>query len=215
MSVILAQSPASSGGAPSVSSNVLYTERVDGFPALPSPLAPNSIALGSGAQTSESADNAIAMGSQSLARHPGALVFANGQFGSAGDAQEGKYMLRTHTMSSVPTEAFLDGAGGSYQLTLPDDSTWTFTAVATAHRTDVGDDRAGFKVEGVIYRKVGAASISFQGEPTKTVIARSDPSWDINITPDHLTGSLVVFVTGHYGKNIRWAISINTVEVTN
>lgn len=214
MSVIIAQSPTSSGAPPSGSSATLITERVVGFPALPAPLAPNSVAIGAGAQTEETATQSVAVGDQSLARHVGAAVFANGSFGSPGDVQEGKYLLRTQTVTSEYTEAFLDGTLGSLRLIIPDDSTWTFTATITAHRTD---DRghAGFKVDGVVYRNSGQATIAFQGNPIKTIVATSDPTWDINIDVDPSSGSLVAFAKGQAGQTIRWAVLITTLEVTN
>lgn len=197
------------------SSYALYAELTTGSPTPPSALALNSVAIGPGAATAVGADGSLALGSQSLSRHQGAQVFANGRFGSTGDAQAGMYMLRTHTTTSAFTEAFLDGTGGTKRLILPDDSTWTFTATITGHRTDVGDGHAGYKVQGVVYRGSGANTISFQGTPTVTVLAESDPSWDINIGTDTINGSLKVEVRGQTGKIIRWAVLIETLEVTN
>lgn len=192
----------------------LYTERnVAGTP--PATGADNSIALGSGAATAAGADGSIAIGDQSLARHPGAQMFAGGRFASSGDAQSGKYLIRAVTSNSTPTELFLDGAGATERLVLTDDSTWTFTITVTAHRTDTGTDHAGYKIEGVIYRRNGVATTSFQGSPIYTIVAESDPSWDINITSDVTFGGLRVFVTGQSGKIIRWVALVETVEVTN
>ncbi len=195
-------------------SSTLYAERPI-TPTLPSAGGDNSVAIGPGAQTDTSAPNSIALGAQSLARHPGALVFANGRFGSTGDVQTGKYLLRTHTVNNTLTEAFLDGTGGTQRLVLPDDATWTFTVTITGHRTDVGDGHAGYKVQGVIFRGAGAATTSFQGSPVKTVLAESNPQWDINISADPSYGSLKIQVQGQTGKTIRWAALVETLEVTN
>lgn len=193
---------------------VLYAERPVSA-TLPAADADNSVAIGAGAMVEATADGAIALGSQSLARHIGSQVFANGRFGSAGDAQAGKYLLRTHTVNAAPTEAFLDGTAGIARLVLPDDSTWTFTATITGHRQDVGDGHAGYKVAGVIYRGAGAASTAIQGAVIKSVLAESNPQWDINITADTTNGSLKVEVIGQASKIIRWVALIETVEVTN
>lgn len=192
----------------------LYSESST-LPSPPTTLGTNSIALGSGAATSVGATGSIAIGSQSLTRHIGALVFANGRFGSSGDVQAGKYLLRTVTVNGTATEAFLDGTGGTARLVIPDDSTWTFTATVTGHRTDQNDGHAGYKIQGVVYRRSGAATVAFQGAPVKTVLAESNSVWDINITADTTTGSLMIKVTGQAGKIIRWAALIETVEVTN
>jgi Head domain of trimeric autotransporter adhesin len=215
MSVIVATSGATTPGSGSGGAALeLYDEK----PITPTPPAAqgdNSVAIGPGATTEATATNSIALGNQSLARHRGALVFANGRFGSTGDIQVGKYLLRTVTVNGADTEAYLNGTGGGERLVVPDDSTWTFTATITGHRTDTGDGHAGYKVEGVVYRQAGASSIAFQGTPVKTVLAESNTAWDINITADTTTGSLMVKVTGQAGKTIRWAVLVDTLEVTN
>jgi len=210
MSVIVAKS--SSGGP--IATLALYGEHPV-TPASPVAQGDNSIAIGTGASTETGATNSIALGNQSLARHQGALMFANGQFGSAGDIQVGKYLLRTVTVNGTDTEAYLNGTAGGERLVIPDGSTWTFTATATGHRTDTDDGHAGYRVEGVVYRQAGASTIAFQGTPVKTVLAESDVDWDIGITADTANGSLTVKVTGQTGKTIRWAVLVDTLEVTN
>lgn len=214
MSVIVAKSGASAPGGGSGPTLELYDEN----PLSPTPPAAegeNSVALGMGAQTATGANNSIAIGNQSLARHQGAQVFANGRFSTTGDVQAGKYLLRTITTTHVSQEVFLDGVGGSQRLTLPDDSTWTFTITATGHRTDASDGHAGYKFQGVIYRRSGPSTIAFQGIPVKDILSESNTEWDINITADTSTGSLRIVVTGQSAKIIRWGVLVETVEVTN
>lgn len=214
MSLIVARS-ASAGGSTSPGGNLVLVAENPVTPGLPAAIGANSIVLGELAETSASAPNSLAIGKHSLARHPGAVVTANGRFQSSGDAQTGKYLLRTHTVNNAQTEAFLDGTSGTQRLVLPDDCTWSFKLTATAHRTDAGDGHAGYIIHGVIYRGAGVSSISFQGTPTRQVLAESDSDWDINIEADHTYGSLSVLVSGETGKTIRWLIQIETVEVTN
>lgn len=215
MSVIVARPGATTpGSGGSGTALELYDEN----PVTPTPPAAqgdNSVAIGPGATTEVAATNSIALGNQSLARHRGALVYANGRFGSTGDIQVGKYLLRTVTVNGTDTEAYLNGTAGGERLVIPDDSTWTFTATVTGHRTDATDGHAGYKVEGVIYRTAGAASVAFQGTPVKTVLAESNTAWDINMTADTTNGSLTIKVTGQAGKTIRWAVLVDTLEVTN
>lgn len=175
----------------------------------------NSIALGSGAHTDTEAPNSLAIGDQSLSRYPGSVVVANGRFGSAGDAQAGLYLLRTVTVNNVFTEAFFDGTNGTSRMVLPDDSTWTFTATITGHRQDAGDGHAGYKVEGVVYRGSGVASVAILGAPVMNVIAESNSAWDVKVAADTTNGSLRVTVKGEPGKIIRWVARVETVEVTN
>jgi len=212
MGVIIAQSTA---GLPGSSSNlILYKENI-GTVIPPSPVGSNSIVLGSGAQTAVSATNSLAIGEQSLARIPGGVVQASGRFASSGDAQTGKYLLRSHTTNSTETELFIDGTGGTKRLVLPDDSTWTFRGIITGHRTDISDGHAGFSFEGVIYRIAGNASVSFQGRPSTSTIARNNFAWGIKLYADTTNGSLTITCTGQNGKTIRWVAMVETVEVTN
>lgn len=192
----------------------LYDENSTSFIA-PIAVGNNSIALGSGAETTAAGPGSLAIGLQSLARTQGGVVQANGRFASNGDAQAGRYMLRNVSTSITPQELFIDGTGGSVRLSLPDDSTWTFRITVTAHRTDLGNGHAGYTAQGVIYRGAGAASVAIQGSINKTVLAESNPSWDININADTTNGSLRILVTGENAKTIRWVALVETVEITN
>jgi len=192
----------------------LYAENASIF-ITPVAAGTNSIALGDGAQTSSAAIDSLAIGNQSLARTQGGVVQASGRFATSGDAQTGRYLLRSNTINAFPTELFIDGTAGSVRLVLPDDSTLTYKVTVTAHRTDIQDGHAGYTVSGVIYRNSGAATTSLQGKPNKTVLAESNPAWDINIGADSTNGSLSITVTGETGKTIRWLALVETVEVTN
>jgi hypothetical protein len=213
MGVIVSKS---TGGGPTAptSSLLLYTENIQS-PSPPTALGFDSIALGSAAQTSTSGVHSLAIGEQSLSRIPGGVVQASGRFASSGDAQAGKYLLRTHTVNNTETELFIDGTGGSTRLLMPDDSTWTFKGMVTGHRTDAVGGHAGFSFEGVIYRVAGVSSIAFQGQPSLNVIARSDSSWGVKLYADNTHGSLTIACVGQIGKTIRWVAVVETLEVTN
>lgn len=192
----------------------LYSEKVNGF-TTPVAQALDSVALGSGAETQSGANNSLAIGMQSLARIPFGTVQAGGRFSNNGDAQVGRYTVRGTTINNTPQELLVDGTGGSIRLSLPDNATWTFKITVTGHRTDLGDGHAGYTAAGVIYRGSGAATTNIQGSVQKTVLAESNPSWDINISADAVNGSLKISVTGENGKIIRWVALVETVEVTN
>jgi hypothetical protein len=192
----------------------LYNEKSSIFTA-PIAQGNNSIALGEGAQTSVGATDSLAIGQYSVARTQGGVVQASGRFSTNGDAQAGKYLLRGTTIDATETELFVNGTSGGVRLLLLDNSTWTFKVTITAHRTDLDDGRAGYTAAGVIYRRSGATTTAIQGSVQKTVLAESNPSWDINITADATNGSLRVRVIGEAGKQIRWVALIETVEITN
>lgn len=193
---------------------ILYEEKVNAATP-PSAAADNSIALGSGAQVTSTATNSLAIGDQSLSRHVGGVVQASGRFASTGDAQSGRYMLRTHTVNGTETEMFIDGTSGSVRLIIPDDSTWTFKVTFTGHRTDIQDGHAGFVVQGVVYRDSGANTTTILGKVSKDVIAKSNRQWDVNVSADTTNGSLKLTCTGQTGKTIRWVALVETLEVTN
>jgi hypothetical protein len=192
----------------------LYSEKINGFTA-PVAGAFDSVAIGSGAETQPGANNSLAIGMQSLARIPYGFVQAGGRFSNNGDAQIGRYTVRGTTINNTPQELLVDGTGGTTRLALPDNSTWTFKITVTGHRTDLGDGHAGYTAAGVIYRGSGAVTTNIQGSVQKTVLAESNPSWDINISADAVYGSLKISVTGENGKIIRWVALVETVEVTN
>lgn len=184
-------------------------------PVTPVAAGSNSIALGSAATTTVNATNSLAIGEQSLARIPGGVVQASGRFALLGDAQSGRYLVRTNTINNVPTELFINGTAGNQRLILQDNSTWTFKITVTAHRTDVGDGHAGYTATGVIFRNSGSSTTSIQGSVQKTVLAESNPSWDINISADTASGALRITALGEAGKTIRWVALVETVEITN
>ena len=192
----------------------LYSENYSS-PVAPQALGANSIALGDASTTGVTAYDSLAIGAQSLTRLPGSVMQANGRFASTGDAQTGRYLLRTHTINNVPTELFIDGTSGSIRLTLPDDSTWTFRVTIAAHRTDSNDGHAGYIFNGVVYRGAGAVTVHIQGSIQKTILSESNSVWDANISADTTTGSLKISVLGETGKTIRWVALVETVEITN
>lgn len=169
----------------------------------------NSIALGS--ESTAQAPNSLAFGPQSLSRFPG-ITQANGRFGSQGDAQVGRYLLRSTSINASHTELFLDGTGGNQRLTLPSDTTWMFNITVVGHRTDASDGHAGYKLSGVVFRQ-GTINTSLLGTPTKHILSETDPSWDafVEVNAD----SLVVKTVGEMGKTIRWLALVETVEITN
>jgi len=182
-------------------------------PTPPAATGQNAVAIGFGATAG--ADKSLAQGDQSLTRIPGGVVQANGRFSGQGDAQAGRYMVRTNTVNNIPTEMFVDGTAGNIRLMLTDDTTWSFRVQVTAHRTDVQDGHAGFEIKGVIYRGVGASSVHMQGVTTTNVLGRSNAGWTATAIADTTFGSLKILVTGENSKVIRWLALVETVEITN
>lgn len=199
----------STGGGSSLQ---LYAENPVS-PVTPVASGTNSIALLSASHAS--AQDSLAIGVQSLSRIQGGVVQASGRFASSGDAQVGRYLLRTNTINNIPATMFVDGTGGSVTVTMPDNSTWSFRITITGHRTDINDGHAGYEFKGVIYRDNGVSSTNIQGRMSKTILAESNTPWDANVFADVMNGGFTVTVTGQAGKTIRWLALVETVEITN
>ena len=189
----------------------LYAEHAIGY-STPVAVGQNSVALGSAATAN--AHDSLAIGVQSLARLPG-ITQANGRFATQGDAQAGKYLVRTGTINAFPAEMFLDGPNGSERLVLASDMTWVWEATIIGHQTDGTGNHAGFKLKGVIYSGASLNSITMLGTPTKEILARSDQSWDVSVSADTTQGSLKLTVKGAAGQTIRWMAVVATTEITN
>jgi len=190
----------------------LYKENASS-PTTPSATGTNAVAIGSG--SAASSINGVGVGDGSSARIWGQKAYANGSFATAGDAQRGVYILRATTTNNTSTELFLDGAGSSQRLVLPNNSCFTFSALITARRTDATGGGAGYKLEGVIKRDGTAASTVLVGTPAKTILGETDAAWDVAVTADTTNGSIRIAVTGQNAKTIRWVATVTTTEVTN
>jgi hypothetical protein len=178
-------------------------------PTPPSATGANAIALGSEAEAQ--APYSVAIGPQALGRFPG-ITQANGGISDPGDAQSGRYLLRSVTYDATPTELFLNGTGGGDRLNLPPNTTWVFTVTVVGHREDLSGGHAGYRFKGVAYRD-GIVNTFLLGKPTKEVLAETHPAWDASVGV--YTDALVVKVVGEMYKVIRWVALVETVEVSN
>jgi hypothetical protein len=190
----------------------LYTEN-PATPTAPSATGDNAVAIGSGAVAT--AEGGFAVGSGSSARIYGQQAFANGSFATAGDAQEGLYVLRNITTDNTLTELYLDGVTATESLVLPNDSVFTFDILVAARRTDATGGGAAYRFVGVARKDATSGSITFIGTPSKTVIGETDNPWDAAVSVNTGNGSLRVRVTGQNAKTIRWVATVRTSEVTN
>jgi hypothetical protein len=137
--------------------------------------------------------------------------------GSAGlTISNSRVVSRVITANDTPTALTFDGEvpSATNQLILPNDSTYTFSILVTARRTDADNESAGYKFEGVIDRNTIAATTNFVGVPIKTVLAEDSALWDCVISEDTVNGGLRITVTGEANKIIKWVAVCNTAEVT-
>lgn len=189
----------------------LYAENPS-TPTVPVASGTNAVAIGSG--SSATASGSFAEGAGTDARIFGMKAYANGSFATAGDAQHGVYVLRTITTDNTSNvEMFLDGS--STQIVMPNNSLFTFDIFVAARRTDATGGGAGYRFVGVVKKDTTAGSVTFVGNPSKTVIGETNNPWDAAVSVDTTTGAFRVRVTGENAKTIRWAATVQTTEVTN
>jgi hypothetical protein len=174
----------------------------------------NSWALG-GNNTASSVYS-FASGGYANASGRGKRAHSSGTFGGVGDSQTGKMVLRRATTDATATVLTADNvaASTSNQVILPNYSTYAFTALVVARRTDANDESAGYEFKGVVDRNATAATTALVGTVTKTVLAEDTSAWDCEVTADTTNGGLAFTVTGEENKTIRWVATVWTTEVT-
>lgn len=155
--------------------------------------------------------NSVALGYDGIANMVGQIAHGGRKFSVQGDVQTSQYILRAQTTNGTITEMT---TGTSGRLVIPSDSTWTFSILIVARRTDADNESAGYKVEGVIDKNSGAASTALVGSVTKTVLAEDTAAWDVTVTADTTNGALKIEVTGESAKSINWVAFVRTVETT-
>lgn len=212
--------PASGGASAPTFRSLVYADLpIQLFVENPStPIAPlaggtNSVAIGSGSEAS--GVGSFAIGDGTNASIFGSRAFANGSFATAGDAQQGMYVLRNITTTNTATDLFLDGVAATQRLVVGNNSVWTFDILVAGRRTDATGGGAGYRFVGVLRKDTTSASITFVGTPSKTVLGETNAAWDVSLTANTTNGDLRVTVTGENTKTIRWVATVVTSEVTN
>jgi hypothetical protein len=173
-----------------------------------------STAIGNNAQAT--GNYSVSLGYRATSLQIGKYTYASGYFSASGDAQYGKIVLRKTTTDNTPT-ALTSNAGipdTTNQIILPNDSTYAFTILVVARRTDADNESAGYEFKGVIDRNASAATTALVGPVIKTVLAEDTIAWDCNVTAHTSNGGLSVTVTGETSKSIRWVATVHTTEVT-
>jgi hypothetical protein len=156
----------------------------------------------------------IAIGAQSSTRGVGyAFVQAASALATVGDAQVGRYVFRAQTSSATPTKLMTDTTGSLQQVTLPNNSTYSFMGQVSARSS--GGDSAAWRFTGTIERGANAAATALIGTPTitDTNAEAGAAAWTISITADTTNGAISITATGAAATNIRWVAQVETAEV--
>jgi hypothetical protein len=135
----------------------------------------------------------------------------------AGVTQSALLLVARETIDATATVLTSDSsaAATSNQVTLPNNSAYSFSGEVIAGRTAAGDS-ARWTIDGAIKRGANAASTVMIGTPT-VVMSHFDAgaaTWVVAVTANTTLGCITVTVTGAAATTIRWVAKINTTEVT-
>lgn len=164
-----------------------------------------------GANSTASGNYSAALGVWASAANYGEYAQSSGRFAAAGDAQTSVLTLRRTSINTVPVAMRPDG--GSTFLVVPDNTTWAFSALVVARRTDAAGESAAYRVEGVVSRDAGAGTIAFIGTPAVTPIGEADAAWSVTVTVNTTQGALEINGVGAADKNIRWVARLEISQV--
>lgn len=171
-----------------------------------------------GAENTSSASLAYAFGQKASSSTVGKFAFATSRFSSNGDAQEGKYILRSDTTNAT-AEALTTTNGtadATNQIILPNNSAYSFSGTIIARESAAaGSDYASWEIKGALLRDANAAStVLGNGIQNKLYATSGASAWAIALSADTTNGGLKIEVTGAASTNIRWVATVNTSEVT-
>jgi len=151
----------------------------------------------------------LAGGQGASARFAYGQTLASQSFAATGDAQTSVLVARVQTTDATPTALTI---AGTTRISIPTDTTYCFSALVVARRTDADNESAGYKIEGVIDNNAGTTALV--GSPTVTVLGEDTAAWDVAASADNTNDALQITVTGENAKTIRWVGRVTLVEVT-
>jgi hypothetical protein len=144
-------------------------------------------------------------------------LFAYGFNGTTlGQNQMAFFGARPQTTDGTAKRATANdaAAAATNQLTLRNNSAFTFEGKVVARQNTTGDMKA-WQFKGAIKRGANAASTALVGSPSIDLIAEDTgaSAWAIAISADTTNGALAVDVTGEASKTLRWTVVIHSAEV--
>ena len=152
--------------------------------------------------------NAIADARITAARST-TIHYVNGNFGTAGDSRNSKYISRGTTTDATQSEIFVGGVASS-RISLQNNAIMSFEVLVTATReTTFGG--AGWQFVGLLENNAGVVSIL--GTVTKRVMGKTTAAYDVSVDETDTNDALRIRVTGEASHTVRWMAVVNTVEV--
>ena len=144
----------------------------------------------------------------------GQHYISNGNFTADGDAISATYVARNITTDANVHLLYLDGI--SQLVNLNSNNVWSFDITVAGLRTDANcSAAASFNFIGAIAQgNTGPTSTFMVNGYSKSVIAKTDSTWDVNLVANTTGGSLDIQVNGNVGQTVRWVAKIDAVEIS-
>lgn len=149
-----------------------------------------------------------AFGTGSNADLNGKVAF--GAFAGSGQRQSGVFVIHAGTTDATQTELTWNGSAGQ-KCVLRNNSTYAFSILVSARRSDADGENDGWEFKGLIHRDANAASTTLDALQANQIGATA---WAVAVDADTTNGSLRVRVTGENAKTILWCATIYTTEVS-
>jgi hypothetical protein len=181
----------------------------------------NSVVCGGQNNTANVAHSFVAGGRQGDTRSiVGNHVFAACSIpiaNATGVTQSALLLLARETTDATATvlRSNSSAAAATNQVTLPNNSAYSFSGEVIAGVTGAGDS-ARWTINGAIKRGANAASTTMVGTATVTMthFDAGAATWVVAVTANTTNGGIKVEVTGAAATTIRWVCKINTTEMT-
>jgi hypothetical protein len=144
----------------------------------------------------------------------GRSVYGSGFFGSNGDAQGSKYILRGATTSANARPITTNGsstASATNQVIAATDTCVTFHGTVVAMQNGA-QAHAGWEIKGMLVNDGGTTSLALGN--VSDMAATNASYWVVALSADNTNNALKIQVTGEASHNIRWVANIQTSEVT-
>lgn len=172
-----------------------------------------SVTLGQSNQATD--DYAQAFGFSARSNLFGKFAYASGYLVTAGDTQQGVYVLSKALSGATSGALTTDHALGSTdnQIVLPNNSAFTFSGTVVARRSAaLGTQCAGWEIKGLI-RREGSAGTTTLIASTVTVISNV-PGYSLTLSADTTNGALSIVGSGVAGQDTNWLATVSVSELT-
>jgi hypothetical protein len=152
-------------------------------------------------------------GARAVSSKHGEVSHAAGRFGSDGDAQHSILVARRETTNATANQVlFLNGS--SERLTIPAETTWTFSIKLSAYNDT--DNQGGWWIfRGGIRRNQSNGTALVGSIITENGVESTLSAASASVVADDTNEALEIRVTGVASKTIRWVAVVDISQVSS